>query len=295
MLDVVEIEEVEDYYGEQEDMEDGAAMHLYMRQITQYSLLTKEQERDLAQRYRAGDKQAGDKLIEANLRLVVHLAKKYMHRGLPLLDLIQEGNIGLMRAVEHFDPDRGRLSTYASYWIRQCITRSIADQSRTVRLPQHTIEDISKMFHAADHLHTELGREATVKEIAAYLQVREDTVYQWRAWRMNAISLDGTITEQETGDEYTLAEKLEDHHAQLQIEQMGLCKVVEDTLTDVLAERERDIICQRFGLGDAESSATFREIGKKQGISFERVRQIEQEALNKLRQGRARARLQMAY
>ena len=295
MLDVVEIDEVEDYYGEQQGMEDGAAMHLYMRQIAQIPLLTKEQEYDLAQCYRAGDTVAGQQLVEANLRLVVHLAKKYANRGMAFLDIIQEGNIGLMQALKRFDPNRGtRFSTYAGWWVRQCITRAIASQSRMIDLPLHLIEDISKMQHTMYHLHSELQRDPSAAEIASRMQVDIQKVYAWQAWNLTTLSLDETLFDEEDGGD-TLAEQIEDPHTQEEEEQVELSQLVEEVLQDSLNKREREIIYQRFGLGDAESSSALREIGKKRGISFERVRQIEREAMEKLRRGRARARLQMAY
>ena len=258
-------------------------VRMYLREIGKVSLLTASEEVDLAQRMEAGDVEAKKKLIDANLRLVVSIAKKYIGRGMLFLDLIQEGNLGLIRAVEKFDYRRGfKFSTYATWWIRQAITRAIADQARTIRVPVHMVETINKMVRVSRLLVQELGREPTDDEIAAKMNIEPGRVEEIRRISQLPVSLETPIGEEEDSQ---LGDFIEDHDLPSPDEAAAghlLHEQIEEML-GTLSEREREVLHFRFGLEDGHSY-TLEEVGKKFNVTRERIRQIEAKALRKLRQ-----------
>ena len=258
-------------------------VRMYLREIGKVSLLTAAEEVDLAKRMEAGDTEAKKKLIDANLRLVVSIAKKYIGRGMLFLDLIQEGNLGLIRAVEKFDYKRGfKFSTYATWWIRQAITRAIADQARTIRVPVHMVETINKMVRISRTLVQELGREPSDEEIAARMGIEPSRVEEIRRISQLPVSLETPIGEEEDSQ---LGDFIEDHELPSPDEAAAghlLHEQIEDML-DTLSEREREVLHFRFGLEDGHSY-TLEEVGKKFNVTRERIRQIEAKALRKLRQ-----------
>ena len=267
---------------EVESQEHHTAIHLYLREIGQVKLLTVQEEIDLAARIKKGDKKAREHMIKANLRLVVKIARDYDGIGLPLLDLISEGNIGLMKAVERFDPAKGgKLSTYGSWWIKQSIKRALANQSKTIRLPVHLVDKISKMRRAAMRLHEELGREPTDEELAAELHTTAARVSLMRTSSIRPTSLDAPIGDDSTN---SLSDMVEDDRAVNPYEELE-DKTVVTMLTDMvkhLDEREATILRFRFGL-DGGAEKTLEEVGVKFGVTRERVRQIQNLALRKLR------------
>ena len=258
-------------------------VRMYLREIGKVSLLTAAEEVDLAQRMEAGDVEAKKKLIDANLRLVVSIAKKYIGRGMLFLDLIQEGNLGLIRAVEKFDYRRGfKFSTYATWWIRQAITRAIADQARTIRVPVHMVETINKMVRVSRLLVQELGREPSDEEIAAKMGIEASRVEEIRRISQLPVSLETPIGEEEDSQ---LGDFIEDHDLPSPDEAAAghlLHEQIEDMLS-TLSDREREVLHFRFGLEDGHSY-TLEEVGKKFNVTRERIRQIEAKALRKLRQ-----------
>ena len=258
-------------------------VRMYLREIGKVSLLTASEEVDLAQRMEAGDVEAKKKLIDANLRLVVSIAKKYIGRGMLFLDLIQEGNLGLIRAVEKFDYRRGfKFSTYATWWIRQAITRAIADQARTIRVPVHMVETINKMVRVSRLLVQELGREPSDEEIAAKMGIEASRVEEIRRISQLPVSLETPIGEEEDSQ---LGDFIEDHDLPSPDEAAAghlLHEQIEDMLS-TLSDREREVLHFRFGLEDGHSY-TLEEVGKKFNVTRERIRQIEAKALRKLRQ-----------
>jgi RNA polymerase primary sigma factor len=258
------------------------AYKLYLREIGQVGLLTVQQEIDLASLIKKGDKEARDLMIKANLRLVVKIARDYEGFGLPLLDLVSEGNIGLMKAVERFDPNKGgKLSTYAAWWIKQSIKRALANQSKTIRLPVHLVDKIAKMRRAELKLHEELGREPTNEEVAAELDTTPQRIAQMRSASVRPASLDAPIGDE---DSNTYGEIVEDEAADTPYEQLEE-KTVTDMLRDLvdtLDEREITILRYRFGL-DGGPERTLEEVGEKFGVTRERIRQIQNIALRKLR------------
>src|SRR6202167_4447550 len=267
--------EIERYDGD-------TAIKLYLREIGQVKLLTPEEEIDLAAKIKTGDKKAREQMIKAILRLVVKIARDYEGIGLPLLDLISEGNIGLMKAVERFDPKKGgKLSTYGSWWIKQSIKRALANQSKTIRLPVHLVDKISKMRRIGMRLQEELGREPTDEELAEEMGMTAARVRQMRQAAIRPASLDAPIGDDDSNN---FAEVVQDENADTPYEQLE-----EKTVTRMLREmvktldpREATILQYRFGL-DGGSEKTLEEVGAKVGVTRERVRQIQNIALHKLR------------
>ena len=293
---------------------DGVRM--YLREIGQVDLLTTEDERRLAQLIESGHmsaevidagvtdeterrrlvrlvargERAKSELTQANLRLVVSIAKRYSNRGMQLLDLIQEGNLGLMRAVDKFDHTKGfKFSTYATWWIRQAITRSIADQARTIRIPVHMVEHMNRVIRSKRQLHQDLEREPTIDEIAAHVQLEPDRVRELLRISMDPLSLDSPIGEE---DESNLADFIEDSSSDGPADaatRMMLSEAVGDVLGE-LSEREQEIVRLRFGL-DGGQAKTLEEVGKEFGVTRERIRQIEAKTLAKLRHPQRSQRL----
>jgi len=258
------------------------AIKLYLREIGQVKLLTPEEEIELAARIKKGDKKAREQMIKANLRLVVKIARDYEGIGLPLLDLISEGNIGLMKAVERFDPKKGgKLSTYGSWWIKQSIKRALANQSKTIRLPVHLVDKISRMRRITMRLQEELGREPTDEEVGEQLGISSSRVSQMRMAAVRPASLDAPIGDEESNN---FAEVVQDENAVSPYEQLEE-KTVTGMLQDMVKEldpRAATILRSRFGL-DGGSEKTLEEVGKKFGVTRERVRQIQNIALRRLR------------
>jgi RNA polymerase primary sigma factor len=259
------------------------SIRLYLCEIGKVQLLTAREEVDLARRIKKGDQTAKKELAEANLRLVVSIAKKYIGRGLSFLDLIQEGNIGLFRAVEKFDPDRGfKFSTYATWWIRQAITRAIADQARTIRIPVHMVETINKLTHAQRRLVQELGREPLVEELAAEMDMDEKKVRHILKISQDIVSLEAPVG---TEEDSKLGDFIEDDEAQSPLESTNRQLVKENIheMLQYLSPRERKIIEMRFGLKDGVGH-TLEEVGKEFGVTRERIRQIEAKVLQKMKE-----------
>jgi RNA polymerase primary sigma factor len=255
---------------------------MYLREIGRVPLLSAPQEVNLAQRMEQGDEEARRHLTEANLRLVVSVAKKYIGRGMSLLDLIQEGNIGLIRAVEKFDYRKGyKFSTYATWWIRQAITRAIADQARTIRIPVHMVETINRLIRTSRRLVQELGRDPTSDEIAREMGLPPEKVREIQKISQEPVSLETPIGEEEDSH---LGDFIEDQKALAPADAAShqlLKEQVEDVL-DSLTQRERRVLQLRFGLDDGRSR-TLEEVGREFGVTRERIRQIEAKALRKLR------------
>lgn len=262
------------------------SVRLYLREIGKIPLLSAEEELALAKRVVAGDKDAKDKMAEANMRLVVSIAKRYVGRGLDLLDLIQEGNTGLLRAVEKFDPDKGfKFSTYATWWIRQAITRAIADQARTIRIPVHMVETINKLLRTQRRLTQELNREPTNDEIAQAMEIDVDKVEHIMKIKQDISSLDASIRDDE--EDSVLADFIEDEDT-ISPEESATSQLLKEQVKDMLGaltEREQKILKLRFGLEDGRSH-TLEEVGQEFSVTRERIRQIEAKALAKLRKHR---------
>ncbi len=269
-------------HQESERYNGDTAIKLYLREIGQVKLLTPQEEIELAARIKKGDKKAREQMIKANLRLVVKIARDYEGIGLPLLDLISEGNIGLMKAVERFDPKKGgKLSTYGSWWIKQAIKRALANQSKTIRLPVHLVDKISKMRRVGMKLQEELGREPTDEELADELGMTAARVRQMRLAAIRPASLDAPIGDDESNN---FADVVEDENAVTPYENLE-DKTVTGMLRDMvqhLDDREATILRFRFGL-DGGTERTLEEVGAKFGVTRERVRQIQNLALKKLR------------
>lgn len=261
------------------------SIQMYLREIGKVSLLTGEEEIDLAKRITRGDVAARKKLTEANLRLVVSIAKKYMGRNLGLLDLIQEGNLGLFRAVEKFDWRKGyKFSTYATWWIRQAITRALADQSRTIRIPVHMVETLNKYAQAERSLVQDLGREPLPEEIAAEMGIEVEKVYHLKKISQETVSIDSPVGEDE-GEDSSLGDFIVDEDTTKPNEMAGrqiLKEYVGNILKD-LDPREQKILKMRFGLEDGVTH-TLEEVGEEFGVTRERIRQIESKALERIRE-----------
>ncbi len=259
------------------------SIRLYLCEIGKTPLLTAREEIDLARRIKKGDQTAKKRLAEANLRLVVSIAKKYIGRGLSFLDLIQEGNIGLFRAVEKFDPDRGfKFSTYATWWIRQAITRAIADQARTIRIPVHMVETINKLTHAQRRLVQELGREPLVEELAAEMDMDVKKVRHILKISQDIVSLEAPVG---TEEDSKLGDFIEDDDALSPAEATNRQLIKENIheMLQYLSPRERKIIEMRFGLKDGVGH-TLEEVGHEFRVTRERIRQIEAKVLQKLKE-----------
>lgn len=257
-------------------------VRMYLKEIGRVPLLSAEDEVELAKRIEQGDEEAKRRLTEANLRLVVSIAKRYVGRGMLFLDLIQEGNMGLIKAVEKFDHTKGyKFSTYATWWIRQAITRAIADQARTIRIPVHMVETINKLIRVSRQLLQELGREPTPEEIAKEMELSTDKVREIMKIAQEPVSLETPIGEE---DDSHLGDFIEDQEALSPADAAAyelLKEQLEDVL-DTLTEREENVLRLRFGLDDGRTR-TLEEVGKVFGVTRERIRQIEAKALRKLR------------
>ena len=257
-------------------------VRMYLKEIGQVKLLSAEEEVDLAKRIAEGDQAAKNKLTEANLRLVVSIAKKYSGRGLHILDLIQEGNTGLIRAVDKFDWTKGnKFSTYATWWIRQAITRAIADQARTIRVPVHMVEVINKATRCNRKLVQELGREPTVEEIAAELNLPVEKIIEANRTAADTLSLDTPVGDEE---DTSIGSFVEDERTPGPADATSNALLAEalKEILDTLTEREADVLKMRFGMYDGRTH-TLEEVGQIFGVTRERIRQIENKAIRKLR------------
>lgn len=257
-------------------------VRMYLKEIGRVPLLSAEQEVELAKRMEAGDEEAKKQLAEANLRLVVSIAKRYVGRGMLFLDLIQEGNLGLIKAVEKFDYSKGyKFSTYATWWIRQAITRAIADQARTIRIPVHMVETINKLIRVSRQLLQELGRDPTPEEIAQAMEIPVERVREIQKVAQEPVSLETPIGEEEDSH---LGDFIEDEDAPAPAEAASyiLLKEQLEGVLDTLTPREEKVLRLRFGLDDGRSR-TLEEVGQEFGVTRERIRQIEAKALRKLR------------
>ena len=261
------------------------SVRLYLREIGKIPLLSNEEEVDLAYRIVKGEKKAKDKMVEANMRLVVSIAKRYSGRGLDFLDLIQEGNTGLLRAVEKFDPDKGfKFSTYATWWIRQAITRAIADQARTIRIPVHMVETINKVLRATRKLTNELNREPTVEEIAKEMGMEPEKVDYVMKIKQDIASLDATVGRDGDDEDSVLGDFIEDE-GRVSPEDAAAAQMLKEQIAEILgslSEREQKVIKLRFGIGGGRPH-TLEEVGAEFAVTRERIRQIEAKALSKLR------------
>ncbi|ARD68016.1 RNA polymerase sigma factor RpoD [Eubacterium sp. AM05-23] len=287
-IDVAELEEIEIEEDPVKDIDLGDSVsvndpvRLYLKEIGKVPLLTAEQEMGIAKRMEAGDDEAKKELAEANLRLVVSIAKRYVGRGMSFLDLIQEGNLGLIKAVEKFDYTKGfKFSTYATWWIRQAITRAIADQARTIRIPVHMVETINKLIRVSRQLLQELGREPTPAEIGKEMGFSEEKVREIQKIAQDPVSLETPIGEEEDSH---LGDFIEDDNAPAPSEAASYALLKEQLMEvlNTLTEREEKVLRLRFGLDDGRAR-TLEEVGKEFNVTRERIRQIEAKALRKLR------------
>ena len=261
------------------------SVRLYLREIGKIPLLNAEEELALAQRVVAGEKRAKDKMAEANMRLVVSIAKRYSGRGLDFLDLIQEGNTGLLRAVEKFDPDKGfKFSTYATWWIRQAITRAIADQACTIRIPVHMVETINKLLRTQRRMTQELNREPTIEELGKELEMEPEKVEYVMKIKQDITSLDAGVGRDGDDEDSVLRDFIEDEDGVTPEESAAsqLLKEQVQSILSSLSDREQKIIKMRFGLENGKSH-TLEEVGQEFAVTRERIRQIEAKALAKLR------------
>ncbi|QJU07163.1 RNA polymerase sigma factor RpoD [Candidatus Saccharibacteria bacterium oral taxon 488] len=282
-----EIEDLEALSAGQylDDISDDS-VRLYLREIGKIPLLSSDEEMELARRIIEGDKKAKDKMAEANMRLVVSIAKRYSGRGLDFLDLIQEGNTGLLRAVEKFDPDKGfKFSTYATWWIRQAITRAIADQARTIRIPVHMIETINKLVRTQRRLTQELNREPTIEELSKEMDMEPEKIEYINKIRQETSSLDAGIGRDGDEEDSVLGDFIEDEDT-ISPEESATNQLLKEKVAEVLSslsDREQKIVRMRFGLDNGGKSHTLEEVGQQFAVTRERIRQIEAKALAKLR------------
>ena len=264
------------------------SVRLYLREIGKIPLLTPEEEADLAKKIVKGDKKAKNKMVESNMRLVVSIAKRYGGRGLDFLDLIQEGNTGLLRAVEKFDPDKGfKFSTYATWWVRQAITRAIADQARTIRIPVHMVETINKVLRTTRKLTSELNREPTNEEIAKELDMEPEKVDYVMRIKQDIASLDASVGREGDDEDSVLGDFVEDEERDSP-EDSAANQILKEQLSEIIAtltDREQKIIRLRFGIGGGRPH-TLEEVGAEFDVTRERIRQIEAKALSKLRKNK---------
>jgi len=286
IADLADIEDDIDIDAEMTSALEGVSIEdpvrMYLKEIGKVPLLSAEEEIELAQRMEEGDEAAKKKLAEANLRLVVSIAKRYVGRGMLFLDLIQEGNLGLIKAVEKFDYHKGyKFSTYATWWIRQAITRAIADQARTIRIPVHMVETINKLIRVSRQLLQELGREPSPEEIAEEMNMPVDRVREILKISQEPVSLETPIGEEEDSH---LGDFIQDENVPVPAEAAAFT-LLKEQLVEVLGtltEREQKVLCLRFGLEDGKAR-TLEEVGKEFNVTRERIRQIEAKALRKLR------------
>ena len=269
------------------------SVRLFLREIGKIPLLTPEEEADLAQRIVKGDKKAKDKMVESNMRLVVSIAKRYGGRGLDFLDLIQEGNTGLLRAVEKFDPEKGfKFSTYATWWVRQAITRAIADQARTIRIPVHMVETINKVLRTTRKLTSDLNREPTTEEIANELHMDPEKVDYVMRIKQDIASLDASVGRDGDDEDSVLGDFVEDEE-RISPEDSAANQILKEQLSEIistLTDREQKIIRLRFGIGGGRPH-TLEEVGAEFDVTRERIRQIEAKALSKLRKNKETKKL----
>lgn len=267
-----------------DDISDDS-VRLYLREIGKIPLLKPDEELALAKKVVAGDKRSKDKMAEANMRLVVSIAKRYSGRGLDFLDLIQEGNTGLLRAVEKFDPDKGfKFSTYATWWIRQAITRAIADQARVIRIPVHMVETINKLLRTQRRMTQELNREPSIEELAKELEMEPEKVEYVIKIKQDIHSLDAGVGRDGEDEDSVLGDFVEDEDMVSPVDSAAdqLLKEQVQSILGTLSEREQKILKMRFGLDDGKSH-TLEEVGQEFSVTRERIRQIEAKALTKLR------------
>lgn len=286
-LEEEEVDTDEDVLSQEQYFDDASddSVRLYLREIGKIPLLNSEEELALAHRVVAGEKKAKDKMAEANMRLVVSIAKRYSGRGLDFLDLIQEGNTGLLRAVEKFDPDKGfKFSTYATWWIRQAITRAIADQARTIRIPVHMVETINKLLRTQRRMTQELNREPTIEELAKELEMEPEKVEYVMKIKQDITSLDAGVGRDGDDEDSVLRDFIEDEDSATPEESAAnqLLKEQVQAILATLSDREQKIIKMRFGLENGKSH-TLEEVGQEFAVTRERIRQIEAKALAKLR------------
>ena len=289
--DLAELEDEEELNDEElvgsytDDISDDS-VRMYLREIGKIPLLTLEEESELSKKAMSGDRKAKDRMAEANMRLVVSIAKRYSGRGLDLLDLIQEGNTGLLRAVDKFDPEKGfKFSTYATWWIRQAITRAIADQARTIRIPVHMVETINKLMRTQRRLTQELNRDPTNEELAKEMDMEVEKIEHIMKIKQDITSLDAGIGRDDNdGEESTLGDFIEDEDT-ASPEESASSQLLKEQVREILgslSDRERKILEMRFGLNGTKSH-TLEEVGLEFAVTRERIRQIEAKALLKLR------------
>jgi RNA polymerase primary sigma factor len=282
-----EVDTDEDLLSQEQYFDDASddSVRLYLREIGKIPLLTAEEELALAKKVVSGDKRSKDKMAEANMRLVVSIAKRYSGRGLDFLDLIQEGNTGLLRAVEKFDPEKGfKFSTYATWWIRQAITRAIADQARTIRIPVHMVETINKLLRTQRRMTQELNREPSIEELAKELEMEPEKVEYVMKIKQDITSLDAGVGRDGDDEDSVLRDFIEDEDSATPEESAAsqLLKEQVQSILSTLSDREQKIIKMRFGLENGKSH-TLEEVGQEFAVTRERIRQIEAKALAKLR------------
>ena len=287
LADLAEEEELDEAALNSQYLDDVSddSVRLYLREIGKIPLLTGDEELELAQKVKEGDKRAKDKMAEANMRLVVSIAKRYSGRGLDFLDLIQEGNTGLLRAVEKFDPDKGfKFSTYATWWIRQAITRAIADQARVIRIPVHMVETINKLLRTQRRMTQELNREPTMDELAKELDMEPSKIEYVMKIKQDIHSLDAGVGRDGEEEDSVLGDFIEDEDSTTPEESASnqLLKEQVQAILSSLSDREQKIVKMRFGLDNGKSH-TLEEVGQEFAVTRERIRQIEAKALAKLR------------